>query len=208
MISFDSLSILNDTKLACGDIVINPAYELNQEYYSFLTLQEIKESKEAENAVNVYNPKDFEIFSDFIEKNHLKGKGIYLQCEACLVKLPFHIRGIIFVNNEEIGFYSYDIKKTENDEDYDSDKKVCFGSIFKDSGEKYKNFFIKLRFEEVEIIFKRRYYFKKNVLEVFTQNKKSYFFRIDETKFDRFFKDILENNQKSKFSVDFEYITI
>ena len=211
MISFDSLnfsSILNDTKVACGDIVINPQFELSQEYYSFLTLQEIKESKEAENAVNVYNPKDFEIFSDFIEKNHLKGKGIYLQCEACLVKLPFHIRGIIFVNNEEIGFYSYDIKKTENDEDYDSDKKVCFGSIFKESGEKYKNFFIKLRFEEVEIIFKRRYYFKKNVLEIFTQNKKSYFFRIDETKFDRFFKDILENNQKSKFSVDFEYITI
>ena len=213
MISFDSLNFssisnLNDTKLACGDLLINPQFELNQEYYSFLTLQEIKESKEAENSINVYNPKDFEIFSDFIEKNHLKGKGIYLQCEACLVKLPYHIRGIIFVNNEEIGFYSYDIKKTDKDEDYDSDKKTCFGSIFKEAGEKYKNYFIKLRFEEVEIIFKRRYYFKKNVLEIFTQNKKSYFFRIDETKFDRFFEDIIENNQKSKFNVDFEYITI
>ena len=134
MISFESsnytsfISNLNDTK-ENANMSLNPVYELNQEYYSFLKEQEMKES---EILSNNFNPKDFEIFTKFITKKHLKEKGSGLQCEACLVKLPFHIRGIIYINNKEIGFYSYEIKRTEEDEDYDFDKKACFGSIFRE----------------------------------------------------------------------------
>ena len=208
MISFDSLNFSSLSNQENINNKINPIYELNQEYYSFLKDKELIEIKEQENSINSYDPYDLKLFQDFIEKNHLHNKGIYLQCEACLIKLPYHIKGIIFVNNEEIGFYSYDIKKTENDEDYDWDKKLCFGSIFHEQTEKYKDYFIKIPFTQIELLLKRRYYFKRNVLEVFTQNKKSYLFRIDETKSEIFFNDIISNNQKSKFNVDFENITI
>ena len=134
MISFDSsnyssLSLLNDTK-DNANMQINPLYELNQEYYSFLKEQELKEIKETENLNNNFNPKEFDLFTKFIKKNHLENKGQTLQCEACLVKLSFHIRGIIYINNNEVGFYSYETKRSDEDEDYDLDKKVCFGSIF------------------------------------------------------------------------------
>ena len=195
MISFESsnytsfISNLNDTK-ENANMSLNPVYELNQEYYSFLKEQEMKES---EILSNNFNPKDFEIFTKFITKKHLKEKGSGLQCEACLVKLPFHIRGIIYINNKEIGFYSYEIKRTEEDEDYDFDKKACFGSIFREQSEKYKNYYKKIPFKYIEFILKRRYYFKRNVLEIFTQDKKSFFFRIDEKKFEEFFNAIISN---------------
>ena len=208
IMSFDSLNFSTLSSQENINNKINPIYELNRDYFSFLRDKELIEIKESENSINSYDPKDLELFQRFIEKTHLKNKGIYLQCEACLIKLPFHIRGIIFLNNEEIGFYSYDIKKTEKDEDYDSDKKLCFGSIFHEQNEKYKDYFIKIPFTEVELILKRRYYFKRNVIEVFTQNKKSYLFRIDENKSEQFFNDIILNNQKSPFNVEFENITI
>ena len=129
MISFDSsnyssfsISNLNDTKYN-ANMTLNPVYELNQEYYSFLKEQEIKES---EILSNNFNPKDLDIFTKYIEKKHLREKGTVLQCQACLVKLPFHITGIIYINSTEIGFYSYEIKRTEEDEDYDFDKKNMF----------------------------------------------------------------------------------
>ena len=209
MISFDSsnyssLSLLNDTK-DNANMQINPLYELNQEYYSFLKEQELKEIKETENLNNNFNPKEFDLFTKFIKKNHLENKGQTLQCEACLVKLSFHIRGIIYINNNEVGFYSYETKRTDDDEDYDLDKKVCFGSIFLESSEKYNNYYIRIPFDQIELILKRRYYFKKNVLEFFIQNKKSYFFRIDEKKFDEFYNAIILNNKKLR---DFDEITI
>ena len=208
MISFDSLNFSSTSNQENINNKINPIYELYQEYYSFLKDKELIEAKEPENSINSYDPYDLKLFQYFIEKNHLHNKGIYLQCEACLIKLPYHIKGIIFVNNEEIGFYSYDIKKSEKDEDYDSDKKLCFGAIFHEQREKYKDYFIKIPFTQIELLLKRRYYFKRNVLEVFTQNKKSYLFRIDETKSESFFNDIITNNQKSKFNVEFDNITI
>ena len=206
-LNYSSLSNLNDTKPEnIINMNINPQFELNQEYYSFLKDQEIKEIKETDNLANNFNQKDFQIFSKFIEKQHLKDESSFLQSDACLVKLPYHIRGIIYINDKEIGFYSYETKRTEEDEDYDSDKKVCFGSIFKEQNEKYKNYHIRIPLKSIELIFKRRYYFKRNVLEIFVENKKSYFFRIDEKKFPDFINIIL-NNQNLK-NLELEPITI
>ena len=187
--------------------IINPIYELNEEYYSFLKEIEKKEGEETL-VNNNFNQKDFEIFSKYIYNKHLNIKGKVLQCEACLVKLPFHIRGIIYINNSEIGFYSYETKRTNEDEDYDVDKKVCFGSVFQEKSEKYKHYCIQIPFNKMEFIFRRRYYFKKNVIEIYTQDKKSYFFRIDENKFNEFFDYIISNKALPKFNNEFEDITI
>ena len=186
---------------------VNPIYELNEENYSFL--KEIEKKEEDNSTVdNNFNQKDFEIFSKYIHNKHLFKKGNTLQCEACLVKLPFHIRGIIYINYREIGFYSYETKRNDEDEDYDIDKKVCFGSVFQEKNEKYKNYVIKIPFKKMEFILRRRYYFKKNVIEIYTQNKKSYFFRIDENKFKEFFDCIISNNTLSNLNNEFEDITI
>ena len=187
---------------------IIPIYELNQEYFNFLKGVEVKDDKKAENYATNFNPKDYKIFTKFIEKKHLINRGQSLQCDACLVKLSSHIRGIMYINNNEIGFYSYETKRTEEDEDFDLDKKTCFGSIFQDQKEKYNTYHIHIPFKQIEFMLKRRFYFKKNVLEIFVQNKKSYFFRIDEHKFDEFFNAIISNNKKAKNICEFEDVSI
>ena len=209
-ISNDSsmLSNINEVKEENSNMIITPLYEFNIEYYSFMREMEIKENEKTENLINNFNQKDFDIFTKFIEKIHFKNKAQCLQCEACLVKLPFHIKGIIYINETEIGFYSYEIKRTGNEEDYDSDKKVCFGSVFKDQSEKYNNYYLKIPFNTIELILKRRYYFKRNVLEIFTDNKKSYFFRIDENKFNEFYDHLKKNNQKVENNMDLDDIII
>jgi hypothetical protein len=193
--------------------IINPLYELNLELFSFLKFIEInknkEEEKEKEILINKNNSKDFNLFFKYINRTHFENKGPNcLLCEACLVKLSFHIRGVIYINNKEIGFYAYELNRNENDEDFDKYKKSCFGSVFKEKSEKYNNYFLKIPFKTIEIIFRRRYYFKKNVLEIFTQNKKSYFFRIDENKFKDFFDNILSNNKMDKNYNELEDITI
>ena len=191
---------INKNEIKNENVNLIPLYEYNQEKYIYM------KKIEKENLIDY--EKDFDLFNKYIEKKHLTKKGYSLSCEACLVKLSFHIRGIIYINYKEIGFYSYETKKTKSDEDYDFDKKVCFGSIFQEKTEKYKKYFLKIPFNKVEFIFRRRYYFKRNVLEIFTMNKKSYFFQINEKSFDKFYEYIILNNNLSKNNNEFEEITI
>ena len=216
-ISFDSLnnsstSNLSETKqdntnIGNSDKIKIPLYDLNQENYAFLKEDDIKESISSNSTqiVNNFNEKDFNIFLKYIKKKHCSkiDEDHCLYSEACLVKLPFHIRGIIYINDKEIGFYSYETKRLGKEEDYDNDKKVCFGSVFKGKSDKYNKYFMSIPLSHIELIFKRRYYFKRNVLEIFTQKKRSYLFRIDENKF-KFFLDTLKFHMKN----DLEDITI
>ena len=184
-----------------------PLYELNKENYPFLKEIETKENdtipKDANANIN-FNEKDYNTFVNYIKRKHfIKNTDQCLLSEACLVKLAFHIRGIIYINNKEIGFYSYETKRVGNEDDYDSDKKVCYGSVFKGQSEKYSQYYLRIPFREIELIFKRRYYFKKNVLEIYNQEKKSYFFRIDENNFKPFLNLI-----KYHLKNDLEDITI
>ena len=180
-----------------------PIYELNEENFQFLKDNENNENKENDSD-NSFNENDYKAFIYCIKRKHFnKDEEHCLLSEACLVKLPFHIRGVIYINNKEIGFYSYETRRVGNEEDYDSDKKVCYGSVFKSQKEKYNKFYMKIPFEEIELIFKRRYYFKKNVLEFFTESRKSHLFRIDEANF-KSFLDIIKYHLKN----DLEDITI
>ena len=212
--SFDSLnnssaSNISETKL---DNYI-PTYELNEENFSYLKDNENKDNDNVEgkknensnsNLVSTFNENDYNIFIYYIKKKHFNKKEEHcILSEACYVKLPFHIRGVIYINNKEIGFYAYETKRLGNEDDYDSDKKVCYGSVFKEQTEKYNLFYMKIPLDEIELIFKRRYYFKKNVLEFYTESRKSYLFRIDEAKF-KSFLDIMKYHLKN----DLEDITI
>ena len=164
----------------------NALYYIGKEYFTF--------SKKGINE-NFYN----NIFKEFIKIKH--NSDIII--DSCLVRLAFHIRGKIFNNQEGIGFYSFESKRHGTEEDYDSDRKMCFGSVFSSQNMKYTNYFIFIPYNKIQFVLKRRYFFKKTALEIFTENRKSYLFRIDE-KIDIFFEQI-KNDIKEIEDICIEY---
>ena len=160
---------------------LNALFDVKIANYSFF-------NKSNENNDQAFT--DSFLFSEFISQKHsLTSTKYNMKVNACLVKIDLHISGIFYNNSKEIGFYSAERKFSNEDEDYDFDRKVCFGSIFKSQANKYNHYYLKIPYSSIEFVLKRRYYFKKTVLEIFTINKKSYTFRFDEDKL----KSILDN---------------
>ena len=149
------------------------------------------------------------LFVEYIHKKHTIADNDCFQTEACFVKLGFHIRGYFFNNSKGVGFYSFesnDLNKKDNDEDeedFDLDRKVCFGSVFQSRNHKYNNFYIFIPYNKIQMMFKRRYFFKRQAIEIFTDNRKSYFFKLKE-------KNILYfiENMKIDMEQDIEDICI
>ena len=75
-------------------------------------------------------------------------------------------------------------------EDYDSDRKVCFGSVFGSQMHKYNNFYLWIPYNKIQMFFRRRYFFKKQAIEIFTEDRKSYFFKVKDTSIDYFIDNI------------------
>ena len=67
---------------------------------------------------------------------------------------------------------------------------TCFGSIFRPQNKKYENYYIHIPYNSIELILRRRYFFRRNALEIFTVDKKSYLFNINENKFKSFYENI------------------
>ena len=136
---------------------------------------------------------------DEIEKNE---NSIY---NVCLVKQEYHAKGKIYVfkegNNLQIYFYcnQFDIEnelccnKSKGPKGLNKDN-LCYGSIFK-CPEKEKNRIIKISFNNIKMIIKRIYYYRKSAIEIFTY-RKSYYFNFYEE------KDL--NNFISQFNGHFE----
>ena len=70
----------------------------------------------------------------------------------------------------------------EIQKDFDIERKCCFGSIFSPQKNKYDYLHFSIPYDQIVFILKRRYYFKVCCIEVFTTDKKSYFFKLDENK--------------------------
>ena len=171
------------------NVVEEPKENISNNNLKYTPLHELIKENSKKLKKNTENKKinDFNLISEYIEKekNNKANDKHPLIAEACLIKSAFHIRGIIYINYKEICFYSFEKERKGNEEDFDKDKNICFGSIFKTQLHKYKHYFIKIPIKEIEYILKRRYYFKRNVLEIF-YNQKSYLFRIDEKHFQEF----------------------
>ena len=123
------------------------------------------------------------LFVEYIHKKHTIENSDCFHTEACFVKVGFHIRGYFFNNSKGVGFYSFESNKKENDddeEDFDLDRKVCFGSVFRSQNHKYNNFFIWIPYNKIQMMLKRRYFFKRQAIEIFTEDRKSYFFKLKE----------------------------
>ena len=146
------------------------------------------------------------LLSEFINHKHSLNSTRYsIQVNACLVKTAFHICGVFYSNSHEIGFYSSRRTLSNEDEDYDYDRKVCFGSIFKSQTNKYNYYYLRIPFSSIEFILKRRYYFKKSALEIYTINKKSYFFKFQENQMKTIFDNIRHYMKLDIEDISIEY---
>ena len=125
------------------------------------------------------------LFIEYIYKKHSLDQEYCLQTNACFIKIGFHIRGFILNNSKGIGFYSFEYEILDNDEEdsYDNDRKACFGSVFHSQNYKYNNFFIWIPYHKIQMVLKRRYFFRRQAIEIFTEDRKSFLFKLDSTKF-------------------------
>ena len=130
------------------------------------------------------------LYAEIIKQKHLSNSTKHdIKVDACLIKTELHISGIFYNNNKEIGFYSLEKSHSNDEEDYDFDRKVCFGSIFRPQENKYNYYYIRIPYDSIEFVLKKRYYFKLSVLEIFTINKKIYSFKFNENEL----KTIIDN---------------
>ena len=162
--------------------------EENKDCYNF-TL----ESKSFEDIMERYWKINFEII-----KNELKDK-IYI-FDVCLIKMTHHIKGKLFlekiekINNVYFVSYNYkEMKEIPNCNTFDKKTNLCYGSFFQ-CPEKDCCIKIKININDIRLIIKRIYFYRKSGLEIFTKNK-SYLFNFAENPlFENYIEKIGEKN--------------
>ena len=189
-------------------------------------------NKDIEGSLYHYNS-----FQKYIKSTQTPKENYHFNCEnCCYVKNCMHIRGFFYVNDREIGFYSYDkipykifVKKSqrkkENEaiiyadnytdeeikqineiqKDYDAERKSCFGSVFWPQKNKYDYLHFSIPYSQIVFVLKRRYYFKMSCIEVFTTDKKSYFFKLEPQNFEKVVSNIRFNISPKPEDILIEY---
>ena len=95
---------------------------------------------------------------------------------CCLIKQSLHIPGYIICKKEEFDFISFPRElKDNNNLFFDNEKKICYGSIFKND----KIYYLNIKLTDITFVYKKYYIFKDNSLEIFTKEFKSYFFEFN-----------------------------
>ena len=203
IIDADDNNIINDNnniKENENNIIIesnNINNEKEEDSYNYLRNIYIKSNPEvAEELLKISNNLDFgkeeEEYSMVDDRNSSRRGSsihtpkIYFLC--CLVKISHHIKGVCFVDENKLNFKVFlnqqtgksmnniNLAFTENDEDYDPERKTCYGSYFM-FHHKDKNLYkISIKYDEIKWIFRRRYYYKNSALEIFTTQNKSFYF--------------------------------
>ena len=146
------------------------------------------------------------------EENSVYKKKCFL---SCLVKTSHHIKGVCFVEEENINFKVFFNQKTGNamsgvnigftdkDDDYDPERKTCFGSYFMFHHKDKDLYNIIIKYDEIKWILKRRYYYKNSGIEIFTVTNKSYYFNFKfEEDRESFINGILEKIKNLKIIIN------
>ena len=134
------------------------------------------------------------------ENKNKKPTKIYYNC--CLVKLKGHVPGCLLCSNDYLYYvinHNFGKKQTE--------KEKCIGSLFCFDPTKHK-FIRKILKRDIKQIFKKRYYYEENSLEIFTYTNKSYYIKFNTNK-DReeFYKYIINSSEVSLLKEDLLSIT-
>ena len=115
-------------------------------------------------------------------------KNKYYLC--CLVKTSHHIKGACFIDDKNLNFKVFlnqktgsamsgvEVGFTTKDEDYDQERKTCFGSYFVCHPKDKDLYNISINYNEIKWIFRRRYYYTNSAFEVYTTTNKSFYFNL------------------------------
>ena len=147
----------------------------------------------AQNLQKISNNLDFGKEEEFAileksknSKNDDGKKNMYFL--ACLVKPSHHIKGVFFIEEDEIYFKVFLNQKTGNamndvevafkttDDDYDHSRQTCFGSYFICHPKDKDLYKLSINYNNIKFLFKRRYYYKNSAMEIFTSTNKTYYF--------------------------------
>ena len=151
--------------------------------------------------LKIFNPLKDNILPEFNDEN-------YFINEVCYIQTTHHIRGRIFIskkNSLNDIYFSTNKKclltpeKLKKYDDYDSSHLSCFGSIFKNNlDQKDPEIYIKINYSEINFIFIRKYCFRSNSLEIYTNNHRSYYFKfMNDKKRNYFLENIINKFNKT-----------
>ena len=130
-------------------------------------------------------------------KNKKEQKKYHL---SCLVKTSHHIKGVCFIDDNNLNFKVFlnqksgnamagvEIGFTTKDEDYDQERQTCFGSYFICHPKDRDLYKISIKYNNIKWIFRRRYYYKNSAMEIFTTTNKTFYFNF---KFEKEREDVI-----------------
>ena len=107
---------------------------------------------------------------------------------SCLVKTSHHIKGVCFIDDKKLNFKVFlnqktgsamsgvEIGFTNQDDDYDQERKTCFGSYFICHPKDKDLYKIAINYDDIKWIFKRKYYYMNSALEIYTTTNKTFYF--------------------------------
>ena len=151
-------------------------------------------------------------------KKEFDKKKYYIEKNVCYIKTMNHIKGKIFhlinLDDKCLNFCMTKLPPTEtlikNYVDYDTANKSCFSSIFRNNlNKKDYDIYLKINFSDILFIFKRKYCFRDNSLEIYTSNHRSYYFKFENNeRRDKFLEHLITilNKGSSLFSKSFKPI--
>ena len=145
------------------------------------------ESTNLEELIEKYNKNNLDLIKN-------KFKDNILEYDVCLIKRTHHVKGKLFFIKVEtkikkIYFLSYPKSKVDNipscnylennsqQQEFRQtirNKHVCYGSFFI-CPDKDCNIKIKINMEDIRMIIRRIYFYRKSAFEIFTSNKSYYF---------------------------------
>ena len=155
------------------------------------------------------NMKNYKLFLRYVNKMNNINTTDYCTSEiSCLVKTSFHIKGVFYNNYREVGFYAFDKIPFVSPEEYDEERKACFGSVFKTQKRKYDGYHFKIPYSQIAFVLKRRYFFKVIALEIFTIKNKSYLFKFDDKNIKKIYENIKHQMKSTIEDIQIEYSKI
>ena len=128
-----------------------------------------------------------ESYKNNISKEDQKMKKYYL---CCLVKTSHHIKGVCFIDDNKLNFKVFlnqktgsamsgvEVGFTTNDDDYDQERKTCFGSYFICHPKDKDLYNISINYNNIKWIFRRKYYYTDSAFEIYTTTNKAFYFNL------------------------------
>ena len=155
------------------------------------------------------NRKHFKLFISYVNKMNEINQSDFCSAEiSCLVKASYHIKGVFYNNYKEIGFYAFDKMPFTSLEEYDEERKACFGSVFGTQKRKYDGYHFKIPYNQIAFVLKRRYFFRTIAIEIFTLKNKSYYFKFNQNNIKKIYDNIRHQMKSTIEDIQIEYSKI